>query len=506
MRGSLSTDFVPEIIHSITDSRETGILSLSRDKMSKRIYFGEGTMIFANSSHRGDRLGEFLVRNKKMTNSHLALASQKVKDTGQRLGEAFVDMGLMTESEVEVRVAEQVLAIIYSVFPWTSGEYRFSEHTSPIAEDLALTLPTIPVILEGVRHMNDPEVIRRALGNPKSVVSYAKNFSVVSPDFTLTPEESFVLSRVDGQSTIAAILSISPLAEEETFRCLYALVSGGFLELGGKSRKLTPSAKRKNPFHQTATKSKPAKKKPEPGELKLSPEEEWIRDDILTKRSAVASGTYYDCLEVKRGSEKEEIRKAYLTMVKRYHPDRLRSMRLSYLRGDLEEILSKLNEAYKILTNALERRRFDNSLRTEAVRGEDLSPRDFLHKKPEKPSPSSVEHIAARYYREAKRHFRDMHYHETIELMEEAVRFDPSKASYHKLLALALAKNPKWRRRSEEHFQAALEIDAFDVECLVGLGELYEEAGMTSRARTMFARALELDPASEELKQKLRVH
>ena len=191
------------------------------------------------------------------------------------------------------------------------------------------------------------------------------------------------------------------------------------------------------------------------------------------------------------------IRKAYRTMVKRYHPDRLRSMHLSYLRGDLEEILSKLNEAHKILTNALERRRFDNSLRTEAVRGEDLSPRDFLHKKPEKRSPFSVEHIAARYYREAKRHFRDMHFHETTELMEEAVRFEPSKASYHKLLALALAKNPMWRRRSEEHFQAALEIDAFDVECLVGLGELYEEAGMTSRTRTMFARALKLDPASE---------
>ena len=349
MRGSLSKDFLPEIIHSINDSRETGILSLSRDKISKRIYFGEGTMIFANSSHRGDRLGEFLVRNKKMTNSHLALASQKVKDTGTRLGEAFVDMGLMTESEVEVRVAEQVLSIIYSVFPWTRGDYRFSEHISPIAEDIALTLPTIPVILEGVRHMDDPEVVRRALGDPKSMVSYAKNFSVVSPDFTLTPEESFVLSRVDGQSSTADILSISPLAEEETLRCLYALVCGGFLELGGKSRKLTPSAKRKDPFHQTRTKAKPAKKKSKPGELKLSPEEEWIRDDVQTKRSAVASGTFYDWLEVKRGAEQEEIRKAYLTMVKRYHPDRLRSTRLSYLRGDLGEILSKLTEAHKTL-------------------------------------------------------------------------------------------------------------------------------------------------------------
>ncbi len=93
-------------------------------------------------------------------------------------------------------------------------------------------------------------------------------------------------------------------------------------------------------------------------------------------------------------------------MVKRYHPDRLRSTRLSYLRGDLGEILSKLTEAHKTLMNAVERRRFDNSLRTEAVRGEDLRPREFLRKKPKETSPSSVEHIAARYYREAKRQLR----------------------------------------------------------------------------------------------------
>jgi Flp pilus assembly protein TadD len=506
VQGSLSQEFLPDIICSLNESRETGILSLSRAKVNKRIYFGEGTMIFANSNFRADRLGEFLVRNGKLTKSHLALASKKVKVTGHRLGETFVDMGLMTESEMEVRVAEQILAIIYSVFPWDNGEYRFKDHASPIAEDIALKLPTIPVILEGVRHIKEPEAIRRALGNPKSVVSYARDFSVLPSDCTLTPEESFVLSRVDGQSSIADIISISPLAEEETLRCLYALVSGGFLGLGGKSRDLTPSARRMNLFNPLGQPSKPAKKKTEPETLKLSPEEQWIRDDIVAKRAAVVSGTYYDCLEVRRSADADAIRKAYLTMVKRYHPDRLRSTRLSYLRGDLEEILSKVTEAYKTLSNPVVRRRFDNSLRTEAPRGEDLSPREFLSSKPDKHSPTSVEHIAARYHREAKRHFAKGQFHETIELMEEAVRFDPTKAMYHKLLARALAKNPKWRRMAEEHFQAALDASPFDVECLVGLGELYDTAGMTSRAKTMFAQALELDPANEELRRKVRVH
>jgi len=504
VHGNLGQDRLPDIIHSLHDSRETGILGLSRAQLSKRIYFGAGTMIFANSSFRGDRLGEFLVRNGKMTHSILALASQKVADTGRRLGETFVSMGLMTETEMEVRVAEQILSIIYSLFPWDSGEYRFQEHAHPIAEELALKLPTIPVILEGVRHIKDPEAIRRTLGDPKSLVSYARDFSMSSPDCTLTPQESFVLSRVDGQSSVADVLSISPLAEDETLRCLYALIAGGFLELGGKSRHLTPSSKRIDPLGEEQVRSKPPQKKSDAQTQELSAEEQWIRDDILAKRSSVTTGTLYDWLEVRRGADTDAFKKAYLTMVKRYHPDRLHSPRLSYLRSDLELILSKVTEAYKTLSDPVNRRRFDNSLRTEAARGEDRSPRSFPSKPPESSSATSLKHIAARYHREAKKHFADDRFHETIELMEEAVRFDAGKPQYHKLLASALAKNPNWRRRAEEHFQAALELSPCDVECLVGLGELYDAAGMASRAKTMFAQALELDPDNPTIKVRLQ--
>ncbi|MGH9462265.1 MAG: DUF4388 domain-containing protein, partial [Vicinamibacteria bacterium] len=472
MQGNLGQSYLPEIIHSLHDSRETGILSLTRDKVSKRIYFGGGTMTFANSTFRGDRLGEFLVRSGKMTQSHLALASQKVASTGRRLGETFVSMGLLTETEMEVGVAEQVLSIIYSVFPWDSGEYRFQEHASPIADDLALRLPTIPVLLEGVRHIQDAGTVRRALGDPTSIVSYARDFSVVPTDCTLSSEESFVLSRVDGQSSVADIIALSPLTEEQTLRCLYALLSGGFLELGGKSRHLTPSPRSIEPLREESRRIAPSEKKAEPRAQELSPEEQWIRDDVVAKRAAVAAGTYYDWLELRRGASSEEIKKAYVTMIKRYHPDRLGSRRLAYLRGDLEDLLSKMTEAYQTLANPVARRRFNNSLCAEAPRGEDLSPRSAAPEAPELAA-TSLENIAARYYRDANKHFSQNHFHETVELMEEAVRFDPGKAKYHKLLARALAKNPFWGKRAEEHFETALELSPFDFDCLVGLGELY---------------------------------
>jgi curved DNA-binding protein CbpA len=499
----LTQDHLPNLIHSLSEYEESGILHLSRPQVSKRIYFGQGSMVFANSDQRADRLGEFLVRNGKMTHSHLELASERVKCSGHRLGETFVDMGLMTETEMEVRVAEQILEIIYSLFTWDAGEYRFRQHPNPIAQDIALKLPTVPVILEGVRHMNDPAAVRRALGDLNRVVSYSRDPSLPH-GINLTSEESFVLSRVDGQCTLSNILSVSPLSEDETLRCLYGLFSAGFLELGNKGHQLTPKKKRLPLFPEEHRPSGRSKNRSEAKTLNLSAEERWIREDILTKHSSLATGSYYDWLELRKTAKGEEVKKSYFAMIKRYHPDRFNSANLRDLRGHLEELFSKITDAYQILSNPISKRRYDNSLRTEAPRGEDLSPRAFLTRPPDEESAAtSMEKLAERYYREAKRHFSKKDFHRTVELLKEALRLDSSKGAYHKLLARALAMNPKWRKDAVEHFETALEICPFDVECLVGLGEIYEKSGLIGRASRMFSRALELDPENADILDEL---
>ena len=61
----------------------------------------------------------------------------------------------------------------------------------------------------------------------------------------------------------------------------------------------------------------------------------------------------------------------------------------------------------------------------------------------------------------------------------------------------------RWTREAEEQFRMVLDDDPFDAECLVSLGELYEKAGMTSRAQTLFERATNSDPGNVEAQKKL---
>lgn len=504
MQGNLEKQQLPKIIRSINHDAVSGILQLSRNNINKQIYFGQGSMVFASSDYRADRLGEFLVRNGKLTRTHLDIASDKVFSTGNRLGETMVSMGLMSQQEMIARVDEQVRSIIYSLFVWDRGEYRFESKEKPIAHELEMSFPTFSTILEGVRRVQDPVVIQRALGSLDRVVNHRKNPAMLPDAVILNPEESYVLSRVDGQSSVAEIVSISPIEEIKTLRCLYGLLSVGVLELGNKSRELAPSPKLSfnSPLpHQSPSRSE---KKVAPTAADGSPEEQWIRQDIANKCSALASGTYYDWLEVRRTATTDDVKKAYRTMIKTYHPDRLYSQSLENLHGSLEEIITKTTNAYEVLVDSVARKRYDNSLRTEAPRGEDLSPR-------EQPAPAvkedSAEDVsrktAKRHYKEAKKHYANGDYHMTAELMDVCLRLDPDNTSFHKLQAQALAKNPNWNKDAQEHFQKVLSEDPSDAEALVGLAEIYEAAGLVRKSERLYFRALGLDPENEELRERL---
>jgi curved DNA-binding protein CbpA len=504
LQGSLDRDPLPEILHSLAWSEESGVLQLTLDLTSKHIYFGEGAIVFARSNQHADRLGELLVRQDRITRSQLADASNKLRASGRKLGQVLVSMGLMSDDEVRSSVATQMRGIIHPVFAWDAGEYCFQEKPKPIEADLAIDLPTIPTILEGTRHVDDPRKLRHALGDLNRVVSYSRDPWMHSHQVNLTPQEGFVLSRVDGQSSIADVVAVTPMSEDETLQCVYALLSAGFLEFGAKGRNLTPSTRRivEVPLLFSSREPLPPPiKGPSAEGSPPSPLDREARSQILAKHAALSGSTFYDCLEVRPLAKDAEIRKAYLALVKKYHPDRHRAPHLRDVQPLLQEILARATEAYEALYNPSSRRGYDQSLRSEAPRGEAVA---APIEAPVAAPPTAGQNMAARYFREATAFLADKDYHAAVKLLEEVVELDPTRAEYHRALAQALENNPKWRKEAEEHYRAAMKIDPFDKDAVLGLATLYETLGMKRRAKPLFALALELDPDNHLVRAKLR--
>ncbi len=499
MHGNLSQACLPDLLQTFGREQGNGVLQVMQDDVKKQIYFGHGSMVFARSTLRTDRLGELLVRKGELSRANLALVSNKMRARRERLGTTVVSLGLMSAVQVQARLEEQVREIIHSLFTWEKGAFRFESQRSPVEPEALLDLPTVPIILEGTRRM-EPEAVRKALGDRGRAVSYSKDPCVIAHYANLTPQEGFVLSRVDGAASLDEIVSISPLTEDKTLRCLHGLLSAGFLEIGSKTREVAPSERRRQPlelFHEIPA---IAVSKIAPEEAgALSSEEQWVREEIEAKHASLSTGTFYDWLEVRKTASTRDIKKAFSRLVKKYHPDRHRSKHLDILSPKLGDIVAKVTRAHETLGKLQSRRRYDNSLRTEAPRGEAVPATPRVLPSEGKAPPSRTEKMADCYYREARRYFAKRDFHEVVKLMEEVVELDPGKVRYHCLLAQALARNPRWRKSAEEHFKTALGMDRFDIECLTGLAELYERIGFAHRARALYAEAAAIDPANVDL-------
>ncbi|HXV60542.1 MAG TPA: DUF4388 domain-containing protein [Vicinamibacteria bacterium] len=522
MQGNLTDETLADVIRKLYANRRSGILHLVRDRVSKRIYFRKGSIIFANSDVDEDRLGQFLIRENVLDDDKFDKTSETMKQTGNRFGRTVVALGFATPEEMTAKVTEQIQGIIYSVFTWDHGNYRFEQHENPVDEDIVLNLSTADVILEGTRRMNNFERMERTLGDRDRILHPTEDPLLLYQKMsTLTQSEYFVLSRVDGSSSISDILSLSPIQEEATLRCIYGLLSAGVVELKGGAKPVPPPTAR--PAEPPAAYSAPSppstevndpRKGPSPvsspdphpssptaGHEESTPEELTIRNEIIDKHASLSEANLYDILGVGTTADEVEIKKAYYSMAKKYHPDRHHSAHLRDIQGLLEELFGKITHAYQVLSSTADRLRYDTKLRADAENPPPGSGAEPARKSAGAPDSARLR-TAEEWFRNGKRHYDEMHFFDAIQCFREAVRLAPTK-QHHKLLAQSLMKNPKWIKDAEKHFREALTFDQFDAECYLGLGEIYEAAGMARRAKKMYEQAYTFDPENEQVVKKL---
>ena len=207
LTGTLGKDPLSVIVRAIYLGGKSGVLYLSNKNVSKRIYFNKGSIVFAGSDDDEDRLGEVLIREGKIKRSDLEFAWQVMKQTGQSLEETLVEMEFMSPQEIDAQGVRRTKHIIYSSFGWVSGKYRFEELENPVAEEVALNLSPVDVILEGIRSIEDTDTIQNLLGDLKGIISKPDVAALPFEENALSTQERVVLdlatSRADGSSTVS---------------------------------------------------------------------------------------------------------------------------------------------------------------------------------------------------------------------------------------------------------------------------------------------------------------
>jgi len=231
IRGSLSESSLPELLASISRSKETGILNFHDAGRWKAIYFKEGRIIYAMSNAQDDRLGEFLLKEGKITVRQFLEASKLIQPD-KKLGAVLVEQGIITPDDLFVAIHRHAEAIVYSLFHWTRGEYEFVIKDLTAEGPMVLDLNSENVILEGIRRLKNFTRMYAAVGPLETVLSRSDNADNLIYKLSLDEDESQVLSLVDGRLNVEQIIAMSYLPNFETLRILFGVLAAGVLERG----------------------------------------------------------------------------------------------------------------------------------------------------------------------------------------------------------------------------------------------------------------------------------
>ncbi len=184
-------------------------------------------------------------------------------------------------------------------------------------------------------------------GDEDKVLRVAPSFDPSS--LTLSPAEGFLLSRIDGRTTLGLLHRIGAIAPAEIDRCVERWLEAGVLEQVRPSER--EGARVVKP--QPVTAAPPRERGQQLGlpavdaSLELDVE---VQQELLAFAERLAR-PYHEILGVPRDADARTLKKAYFTLSKRLHPDRYFRRNIGGFAVLVETCFKKLLEAYELLSD-----------------------------------------------------------------------------------------------------------------------------------------------------------
>lgn len=227
LQGTLESFQLPEILTFLSTARKTGTLVVESGMWKSSVFLDAGALVYATSSQASLRLGELLLRKRKISSAQFAQIDALMQSDGGRFGQIAVQQGVLSEEQLRDFLKIQVSEILFDAFVWREGTFSFVDEMTlpPYAATIAVDLPNL--IMEGARRIEEWEQCVRLLPDANAV------FRVVStPEsdkITLSLDEWKILFLINGQRTL------DELAQEgddplRVYRIVYGLLSNKLIE------------------------------------------------------------------------------------------------------------------------------------------------------------------------------------------------------------------------------------------------------------------------------------
>jgi curved DNA-binding protein CbpA len=369
----------------------------------------------------------------------------------KKLGETLIESGIISKKDLYDSWIFQMREITLNIFQYFEGEFVFEEMDTIIDQEFEQKIGIPYLIEDGIRNMRTHPSLKSFFAKKVFVRKEEKYLHL------LTAGDKKILDYVNGKASGEEIMEASNYGSELFWKSLYLVYSLDLIDYSGE---------------------KEAKQEVEiKKETILSAEEMETSERMDAMKTKLSSSNFYQIFDVPLDATVNEIKKAYFSLIRNYHPDSFDREINNEVMKKIEDVFSQLTEAYQTLKDEIKRKRYDSQLELPAE--DDALP------------PTKLADVK---FRQAKTLYERRRYDDALILVEEAVRIRSDKGSYFLLLALTESKMPALLKKAEKDFLKAIELEPWSTEAHVGLGLLYQKERLPARAKKQFQKALDQDP------------
>ena len=487
--GGLREIPLSSLLYFLKSTQKTGILTVSREKVSKSVYFQDGKILFATSTYLNDALRIFLLREGKINFTQLIRCDTALRSSEQKEETLLLGQGSIKPKELFDLLRLQIREIILSLFYWTDARYTFSMKPIPQEMSIGLSMNPDEIIKEGLYRVTDIACLMQSLPPLNAIL--LKNQHRLTEDLVCSEEEKTIFSLINDERTVQDILMQSSLLPLTSIQILNLLVATGItsahlVSVGQRLGEPASAVGTQGPLKKSEGQEKP---KEESGDesTEVVPHEESTEEHIrtiLTAYKKLRSQNYYEILGVSNSASPEEIKHAYFRMAKRYHPDRHTGEAFSIIIKKIEEIFLAVKMSYETLSDNTLRTQYDRALLKPSAapvsEKRTLSARDYLHRAE-----------AALLENNMKNAF--YFFEEAIRLMQEP----HEKSAICLRYGQVLSGIPGQLHAAEEMLQNAARLNSADVRPYLQLGLIFQKAGVSHKATAAFQEVLKREPTNK---------
>lgn len=250
LEGTLGAFQLPDVLRFLAMGSLTGILTLTNIERMIGLIIKEGRLIGTTSPNRMLKLGQLLICSAAIRRRDLEeiLEYQRDQVEATPLGELLVQRGLVKAEQVRSALELQSKEELWEALSWTEGTFKFEHGVTPSMAHSVFALEISALLDEGATQMEQWREIDRNLRDAERVYRARADLAAM-PEMRLKPNTWRVLSLLNGQRSLRALIYLSGLGKFETLCAIDNLLSLQLIEPVEKKIRIQLTAPAHAPRH-----------------------------------------------------------------------------------------------------------------------------------------------------------------------------------------------------------------------------------------------------------------